>query len=353
MNSVANLIEQAREFASHQKLEVDERDLDTISRIASNPVHAYLFAGDEAAGEEMAKILFALLNCPQGGCGQCELCQHALRGAHPDLLMIYPEGQNINLRQAHELIHFAQISPVQSRIKFTVVIEAHLLNIEASNALLKIIEEPPPSQIFVFITRKEGALIDTLRSRLSPVRIHTRAKIMDDGFFSEIYRTMLEAIADERGLLGLDARLSRKINEQAELVSSLANAGLNEALELVREMGSEIDQKYASELMKRAKSRQDRLTKRFKNEIISALFERLLKTINLSLERQLKIYDSSLEDADTIEEVRFVIDHLNRSQLVQIQEILVEAMDMLKADVLPENVFKGAILKFWKVVQFD
>lgn len=352
MNRLENLFTRARDFASHQKLKIDSRDLESLTKIAASPVHAYLFAGDEAAGEEAARVLFALLNCPLGGCGECELCQHALRGTHPDLFLVYAEGQNINLRQAHEIIHFAQIAPVQSRLKFTVVVEAHLLNIEASNSLLKIIEEPPPSQLFIFITAKEGAVIDTLRSRLSAVRIHSQAEIMEDEFFTEVYRTMLEAIADERGLLGLDARLGRRINEQAELVSQLANAGLLEALEMVREMGNEMDPKYVADLKKRVKGRQDRLTKRFKNEIISALFERMLRTVNLSLERLLRVYDTSLEDADVIEEVRFVIDHLNQHQLVQIQQVLIEALEMLKADVLPENVFKGAILKFWKVVQF-
>jgi DNA polymerase III subunit delta' len=142
--------------------------------VSGSPGHAWLFVGPEGVGRRPAAMAFAAaLNCDrsQTGCGECVSCRKIIRGAHPDVHLIVPEGQQILVDQvrgsANErgVIPEASRSPLEGRTKVFVFEDAAQLNPHAANALLKILEEPPDDVAFLLVTADADALPETVVSR--------------------------------------------------------------------------------------------------------------------------------------------------------------------------------------------
>lgn len=151
-------------------------------RDATARTHAYLFAGPDGVGRDLAALaLAATLNCDEGGCGVCASCEKILRRAHPDVRMTGAEGAQVLVDQVRAIRAAAYLSPVEGRVKVFIVSDAHKLNPAASNALLKVLEEPPGDVVIVLITEAPEDLLETVVSRcrridfspMSPTAIQT------------------------------------------------------------------------------------------------------------------------------------------------------------------------------------
>ena len=128
--------------------------------------HAYLFVGPQGVGRELAAIaLAASLNCPDGGCGACIVCEKVLRRAHPDVTTAAPEGAQILVEQVREIRMIAHRSPLEGKTKIVIIEDAHRLNPAAANALLKVLEEPPGDVVFILVTESPDDLPETIVSR--------------------------------------------------------------------------------------------------------------------------------------------------------------------------------------------
>ena len=129
------------------------------------PVHAYLFAGPPGVGKlGAARAFAAALLCPRGGCGHCSVCVRAMAQAHPDLVVVEREGASISVDQAREILRLAMRSPLEGDRKVLVLVDFHLVTI-AAPTLLKIIEEPPPSTVFVVLAEQVTPELVTIASR--------------------------------------------------------------------------------------------------------------------------------------------------------------------------------------------
>ncbi|MDP8938460.1 MAG: DNA polymerase III subunit delta', partial [Actinomycetota bacterium] len=132
---------------------------------ARAPVHAYLLTGPPGSGKRTAARAFAAaLLCPRGGCGACGVCARALAEAHPDLIVVEREGASISIGQAREIRRLALRTPNEGRRKVLVLTDFHLVQ-DAGPALLKVIEEPPPSTIFVILAAHVPPELITIASR--------------------------------------------------------------------------------------------------------------------------------------------------------------------------------------------
>jgi DNA polymerase III subunit gamma/tau len=133
--------------------------------------HAYLFSGPRGCGKTTsARILARALNCEKGPravpCGECQSCRDLARNGPGSIDVIEIDAASHGgVDDARDLRERAFFSPVSSRFKIYIVDEAHMVTTAGFNALLKLVEEPPPHVKFVFATTEPDKVIGTIRSR--------------------------------------------------------------------------------------------------------------------------------------------------------------------------------------------
>jgi DNA polymerase III subunit gamma/tau len=138
--------------------------------IESNRVaHAYIFSGVRGVGKTTAaRILAKALNCAKGPTaepdGTCDSCREISAGTSLDVLEI-DAASNRGIDQVRELREMVRYAPASSRYKVVILDEAHQLTDEASNALLKTLEEPPEGVVFILATTRAEDLVETIKSR--------------------------------------------------------------------------------------------------------------------------------------------------------------------------------------------
>jgi len=203
--------------------------------------HAYIFSGARGVGKTTAaRILAKALNCVKGPtpepCGECDSCKEIATGTSLDVIEI-DAASNRGIDQIRELREMVRYAPAASRSKVVILDEAHMLTGEASNALLKTLEEPPDRVIFVMATTQPEDLVDTIRSRSQ--HFHFRALT-----FSEISGRLKE-IAEKENL---------KLEAGAmAVIARMAEGSLRDALSLLEQAraycGDTIPDKEVRELL--------------------------------------------------------------------------------------------------------
>jgi len=138
--------------------------------------HAWLFTGPPGSGRSVAARAFAAaLQCPDGGDGTCHACRTVLAGTHADVKVIVPDGLSIGVLEARELVRVAGRSPSQGRWQMIIVEDADRMSEAASNAVLKMIEEPPPRTVVMLCAPSlhPDDVPVTIRSRCRVVALRT------------------------------------------------------------------------------------------------------------------------------------------------------------------------------------
>jgi DNA polymerase-3 subunit delta' len=155
--------------------------LELIARATSRGTlpPSLIFAGPEGVGKRMAAVALAqLMNCLEPGkfngldaCGSCASCKRIARGVHADVLMIEPGDTGaIKIDQVRDAIERTAYRPFEGRRRVVIVNDAEALNVEAQNALLKTLEEPPAASTFILVTSRPDMLLPTVLSRCQRLR---------------------------------------------------------------------------------------------------------------------------------------------------------------------------------------
>jgi len=141
--------------------------------------HAWLITGPPGSGRSVAALCFAAaLQCTADGvpgCGQCRSCTTTMAGTHADVRRIVPEGLSIGVDEMRAIVAMASRRPSTGRWQIVVIEDADRLTEGAANALLKVVEEPPPSTVFLLCAPSVDPedIAITLRSRCRHVALTT------------------------------------------------------------------------------------------------------------------------------------------------------------------------------------
>jgi DNA polymerase-3 subunit delta' len=135
---------------------------------------AYLFSGPEGIGKKMiAKIIAQQINCTGQGerpCENCSSCLKIRKEEHPDLHIIANGQAQIKIEDIREILRQASFRAYEGAVKVFIIDNAHKLNIEAANSLLKVLEEPPKDVLIILITHKPQNIIKTVLSRCKVIK---------------------------------------------------------------------------------------------------------------------------------------------------------------------------------------
>lgn len=198
-----------------------------ITRTLSNQIisgktaHAYLFTGSRGTGKTTcARILAKAVNCrnPVNGnpCMECDICRDAENDALSDIIEI-DAASNGSVHDAREIKEAAEYTPERCRYKVYIIDEVHMLSTEAFNALLKVIEEPPPHVKFILATTEIHKVLATILSRCQRFDFRRIGA-------QEIKDRLLYVAEKESITLDADA---------AELIAKTADGGMRDALSML------------------------------------------------------------------------------------------------------------------------
>lgn len=135
--------------------------------------HAYILNGDRGSGKKLLANLFAMsLQCENrdedgDACGKCQSCRQAMNANQPDIIRVTHEKPNtISVDDIREQVNDdIVIRPYSSKYKIYIIADADLMSVQAQNALLKTIEEPPAYAVIMLLTENADTLLPTIRSR--------------------------------------------------------------------------------------------------------------------------------------------------------------------------------------------
>ncbi len=185
-----------------------------IDRIGST----YMFLGKSGIGKSLvARELACGLNCSPPripACGQCPSCGKIQSGNHPDVMEVEPEGAVLKIGTIRELCSRLRYRPYEGASKVVIIHDADKMNVQAQNALLKTLEEPPPDTVMVLLVSNLSRMLPTIISRSQLVR------------FKPLSEPLIERLVT--GSHGYSP-------EEARLLAGLADGSAGKALGLDRE----------------------------------------------------------------------------------------------------------------------
>ncbi len=185
--------------------------------------HAYLFAGPRGTGKTtMAKLFAKALNCEEGighQCNECKNCVAITEGNHPDVLELDAASNN-GVDEIRELIDKVKYGTILGRYKVYIIDEVHMLSTGAFNALLKTLEEPPEHVIFILATTEPHKILPTILSRCQRYDFN---KVSEFDIKERLKKILLNENVEY-------------VEEAVELIVSLADGGMRDALSILEKV---------------------------------------------------------------------------------------------------------------------
>lgn len=302
--------------------ELDLKDVSlTFSKIvkSDNIPHAFLFAGPKGTGKtSAARILAKIINCvsKNAPCDKCDQCISIANGNNLDVIEM-DAASNRGIDDVRSLRESIKLSPTLAKKKIYIIDEAHMLTTEASNALLKTLEEPPSHIIFILATTNPEKLIDTVKSRATLIKFRKATN-------EEIITSLRRVVAGEK----------LKISEATlEKIAKRANGAFRDAVKMLEQISFEgedfVDKSNSDEV-----------------EFIKYLY-------NKEKDKALAFVDNNVEKGANIENLLkntlsvIQSDIVNgNTNIIDLAELLIQSSILMKDSPIEELPLQIAIVKW-------
>ena len=235
-----------QKVVGHQEIITHLQNAISMNKVS----HAYLFGGESGSGKKMMASLFAMtLQCEKHGvepCMECPSCKKAQSQNHPDIIYVKHEKPNtISIDEIREqLINDVMIKPYSSPYKIYIIDEAQKLTLQAQNALLKTIEEPPAYAVFLLLTENAEMLLPTINSRCVMLKLRNikdtliRKYLMENLEIPDYKADMCSAFAQGnvgRAIMLANSEHFNEIREEAvQLLKHIHDMELSEIVAAVK-----------------------------------------------------------------------------------------------------------------------
>lgn len=237
------------EILGHEKVKEHLQSAIELNKIS----HAYIFNGEKGSGKKTLAAIFAkTLLCEANKnepCNKCHSCRQADTGNQPDIIWIQHEKPtSIGVEDVREqLVGDMQIKPYSSKFKIYIVDEADKMTVQAQNAILKTIEEPPAYGIIILLTNNSDTLLQTIISRcvkldLKPVKDEVIQKYLIEEYSIPDYEARF-AVAFAQGRIGraIDIVRSKEFvqmkDDALHLLKYADEMTVSEMIEAVKHVG--------------------------------------------------------------------------------------------------------------------
>lgn len=213
----------------------NEKVIDRLSKLMESGrfPHALIIEGEEGIGKKtLAKDIACALVCRGNDkpCGECSQCKKAIGAIHPDISEYIPAGtaNSFHVDTVRNIINDAYVQPNEADYKIYILANAHCMNQNAQNALLKILEEPPKYVVFILTTNSKSALLSTVLSRsvcvsLEGVDIERAANYITSHCENVDYNTAKKTVETFNGNIGkaIDSLQDSKTSELVDVCNKI------------------------------------------------------------------------------------------------------------------------------------
>jgi len=325
--------------------ELDLRDVaESLKKIVSgkNIPHAFLFAGPKGTGKtSAARILAKILNCEnlKGSepCNKCKQCVSIDKGNNLDVIEM-DAASHRGIDDVRILRDAVKLAPTSAKKKIYIIDEAHMLTTEASNALLKTLEEPPEHVVFILATTNPEKLIGTIQSRTTFIPFR---KANPD----EIVRSLKRVVAGEK---------IKADDETLGIIAKASDGSFRDAIKILEQLVAEekeLSKEFLEEFLFRSKSFDldkfvkllvERNTEKLIKEIgmldskgvtVENFLEALIKKLRVSLLAKVGVGEDE-------------IGKLSKDELIKLIELMDEALKNIGNFPIEELPLEIAIIKW-------
>jgi DNA polymerase-3 subunit gamma/tau len=322
-------------YLKYRSQKIEELDVaevrESLSKIvASNKIpHAFLFSGPKGTGKtSAARIIAKIVNCERKNppCDKCYQCTSIIRGENLDVVEL-DAASHRGIEDVRALKDAVKLAPAKAKKKVYIIDEAHMLTLEASNALLKTLEEPPAHVIFILATTNPDKLVETIRSRT--ININFRKATTE-----EVVRSLSRIVKGEK----------IKIEKEAlTLIAQAANGSFRDGAKILEQLV--VEKKSLS-----AKNLEEYL---FQTKILN-----IDELLNLLAKREtkeaIKVIEEITKNGGSMENlIEAILERLQKSLLAKLgvgEEILKDfsqedLISLIQLFTRANNELKGAVIE--------
>jgi DNA polymerase-3 subunit gamma/tau len=328
-------------YLKYRPNNLDELDLPEVGESLKKIVnfktipHAFLFAGPKGTGKtSAARILAKIINCEKLGkngkpCDKCEQCISITHGTNLDVIEM-DAASHRGIDDVRTLRDAVKLSPTKAKKKIYIIDEAHMLTTEASNALLKTLEEPPEHVVFILATTNPEKLIGTIRSRTTFISFRKAIP-------AEVVRSLKRVITGEK---------IKITDESLNKIARLSGGSFRDAIKILEQFTAE-----GQEYLDRYKSSEldnfiDSLIKKDEKSAISEIEKNVSNgtSVELFLSELLEIFHKAILAESGIGEEKLA--GLNTEDLIELTDLFTQANKNLVDSPVEELPVEIAVIKW-------